>query len=52
VGLYRRNLKARESLQYLVVEGRIILKQIFNKESGRAWELLNWLRVKTSNGIL
>lgn len=52
MGFYRGSLKERESFQYLVVEGRIILKQIFNKENGRAWDVLIWLRIETSNVIL
>jgi hypothetical protein len=45
-------MKEREILQYLVVDGSITLKQIFNKEGGRAWAGLIWLRIGTSDGVL
>jgi hypothetical protein len=38
-------------LQYFVVEGGIILEQIFNKESGRALDGLIWLRIGTSDRV-
>jgi hypothetical protein len=36
----------------LIVDGRIILKQIFKKYSGKTWTGLIWLRMGTSNEIL
>jgi hypothetical protein len=39
-GLVDGNLKERDQLEDLSVEGMIILKWIFNQSVGRAWNVL------------
>jgi hypothetical protein len=46
------NLKERHNLEELVVDGRIIIKQEFKKQDGKAWTGFTWLKVKTNCGIL
>jgi hypothetical protein len=46
------NLRERDSLGDLGVNGRIILKCILKKSVGRSWIGLLWLRIGTSGGRL
>jgi len=51
-GVLWGNLKNREYLQDLVVDGRIILKSIFKQQTGKMSKRLIWLRIKTHGGVL
>jgi hypothetical protein len=46
------DLKKRDHLEYLDVDGMIILKWIFRKWNGEAWNGLVWLRIGTGAGRL
>jgi len=46
------NLRERDHLVNLGVDGRIILKWIFRKWVGRAWTGLIWRRIGTGGGQL
>jgi len=46
------NLREREHLEGLGVDGRIILKCIFKKWNWGAWTRLIWLRIGTDGGHL
>jgi hypothetical protein len=47
-GFWRDNVTKWTHLQYVSVDGRIILKCIFKKWDGEAWIGLLWLRIGTS----
>jgi hypothetical protein len=51
-GFWWGNLTERDYLEYLGVDGRIILKLIFKKWDGRAWTGLVWLRIGAGGGLL
>jgi hypothetical protein len=52
-GLWWGNLKKRDNLEDLSVDGRIILKFIFKKwDCGEAWNKLIWIRMRTRCGLL
>jgi len=46
------NVRERDHLEDLIVDGRIILKSIFKKWVGRAWIGVIWIRAGTSHGLL
>ena len=52
-GAYRGlvgNLKERNPLEELGLDGRIILKWVFKKGGGETWTELIWLRIGTGGG--
>jgi hypothetical protein len=49
-GFWWGDLMEREQLKDLGVDGRIILKWIFNKWDGDKWTELLWLRIGTVDG--
>jgi hypothetical protein len=51
-GVLWGNLKNREYLQDLVIDGSIILKSIFKQWAGKTSKRLIWLRIKTHGGFL
>ena len=46
------NLKERHNLEELVVDRRIIVKQEFKEQDGKAWTGFTCLTVKTTCGLL
>ena len=46
------NMKDKDGLEDVVVEGTTILKKICKKQDGRAWTGLIWLRRGTSGALL
>ena len=47
IGTGRRDLRERDKLEDLDVDGRVILKWICMKCDGTAWTVLLWLRIGT-----
>jgi hypothetical protein len=43
------NLKGRDHLEDLGIDGKIIIKRILEKEGG--WAGCNWFRIETSGGV-
>jgi hypothetical protein len=52
LGVGRGDLRERDKLEDLGLEGRMILKWMFMKCVGAAWTALLWLRMGTSGGRL
>jgi hypothetical protein len=46
------NLKGRDHLEDLSIDGRIILERILGKYDGNIWTGFIWLRIGTSGGLL
>ena len=46
------NLKKRENLKHLGVDGSIILKLVINTHYGRLWNEFIWLRTEKSGDVL
>jgi hypothetical protein len=51
-GFWFTDRSERYHLEDVGVDGRIILKRIFNKWDGEAWSGLIWLRTGTGGGRL
>jgi len=51
-GFLKGDLRVRDHLEDLGVDGRIILKWIFDKWVREAWTGLSWLRIGTVGGPL
>ena len=51
-GAWRGDLKERNCSEDLVVNGRIMLKQVFIKCNGELWTGFIWLRLRTVAGRL
>jgi hypothetical protein len=46
------NMRKREHLKNLGVDGSVMLKWTFKKSDGRAWPGLIWLRMETADRFL
>jgi hypothetical protein len=51
-GFWWENLRERDHLVDLGVDGRVILRRIFRKWNVGIWTGLSWLRVETDGGHL
>jgi hypothetical protein len=51
-GLWWGNLREGDHLEDTDVDGRIILKWIFERFDGEAWTGSIWLRIGTGGGLL
>ena len=51
-GFWWESLKERDHLEYLDIDGKIILKSILKKYNGSMWTGSIWLRTGTSDSIL
>jgi hypothetical protein len=51
-GFWWGNLRKRDLLEDLGIDGRIILKGIFKKWNGMVWNGLIWLRAGTGGRLL
>jgi hypothetical protein len=46
------NLKRSDHLEYVRVDGKIILKWILGEWGGKVWTGCIWLRIRTIGGLL
>jgi hypothetical protein len=46
------NLKGKDQMKVLGADLRIIIKWILEKQGGRLWTGLIWLRIQSSDGLL
>jgi hypothetical protein len=51
-GFWWENLRERNHLKALGIDGRIILKWIFRKRDAEEWTGLIWLGIETDGGLL
>ena len=51
-GFWWGNMRERDHLEGVGVDGRIILRWIFRKRNGSSWAGLIWLRIGTDDGHL
>jgi hypothetical protein len=52
VGFWWENQKERDHWEDLDLHGKIKLKWILEKQNGKVWTGLIWLRIETSGGLL
>jgi hypothetical protein len=45
------NLKGKDYLENLIVDGSVILKLILGKEGVKVWNGLSWLRIGSCGGL-
>jgi hypothetical protein len=50
--IWLENLKERDHSEDGGVDGKIILKWILGKQSGKVWIEYIWLRIESSGGLL
>jgi hypothetical protein len=48
----RKDVKGRKHLEFIGIDGKIILKWILSKYGGRVWTGFIWLKIGTSSGFL
>jgi hypothetical protein len=51
IGFWLGNLRERDNMEDLGVDGRMILQCMLKKSFGKAWTGLSWLRIATSGGL-
>ena len=51
-GFWWVNVKERDKLKDLGIDGRIFIQRIFNSWDVEAWTELTWLRIRTVSGLL
>jgi hypothetical protein len=46
------NPNGRDNPEDTGIDGKIILKRILGKQSGKVWTKFIWLRIRTNDGLL